>query len=257
MEFHVEESGSGDPILFIHAGVADSRMWRGQMGLEGYRCIAFDQRGFGKTPLIPGPYSHKDDAVAILDQMGIDSAVVVGCSIGAGTAMRLAIEEPARVAALVLVGSYPSGWVPPGGFGENPLEDEAERAAEAGDLDRVMELDYLMWLVGYGRDEKDIDLGARDLFMSMNRTPVHNEAERLAHIEGPEYKLNDRIDEIDIPTLVISGAHDEGLLVEASHYLAEKLSNREAVIIEGAAHLPSLERPDDFNSALRAFLAHI
>lgn len=257
MQFHVEESGSGDPVLFIHAGVADSRMWRGQMGLEGYRCIAFDQRGFGKTPLVAEPYSPKDDAVAVLDVMGINSAVIVGCSIGAGTAMRLAIEAPARVAALVLVGAYPSGWVPPGGFEENPLEDEAERASEAGDLDRVMELDYLMWLVGYGRDEKDIDQEAKELFMSMNRIPVHNEAERLAHIEGPDYKLNDRIDEIDTPTLVISGAHDEGLIVDASHYLAERLSDVDPVIIDGAAHLPPLEQPDEFNTALRTFLAHI
>lgn len=254
MEFHIDDRGTGPAILFIHAGVADSRMWRDQMGLDGYRTIAFDQRGFGETLFVAELYTDKGDALAVLDEVGVESAVVVGCSIGAGTAMQLAIEDGDRVDRLVLVGAYPSGWVPPGGWEENPLEEEAEEAAEAGNFERVLEIDYLMWLVGYGRNEGQIDPNLKDLFIDMDRTAVLSQGERDARIQHRDYMLNDRLDEIEAPTLVIAGAHDESLTIDASHYLASRLSNRDAIIIDDAAHLPSLEQPDEFNRHLLDFL---
>lgn len=256
MKFHIVSEGEGQPILFIHAGVADSRMWRGQIGLDGYRTIAYDQRGFGETPLVDEPYTDKDDALAVLDRVGADSAVVVGCSIGAGTAMQMAIEDGERVDKLVLVGAYPSGWVPEGGFAENPLEEEAEKAAEAGDLERVLEIDYLMWGVGYGREENAVKAGFKDLFADMDRIALQSEADRNTHITHRQYKINDRLDEIDVPTLLVSGAHDESPVIQASHYLAERLSDRPPVVINGAAHLPSLEQPEEFNRQLVEFLSN-
>lgn len=224
------------------------------MGLDGYRAIAYDQRGFGRTPLVDEPYTDKDDALAVLDQLGVGSAVVVGCSLGAGTAMQMAIEDGERVDGLVLVGAYPSGWVPDGGFAENPLEEEAEKASEAGDLERVLEIDYLMWLVGYGRDAIEVEAGLKDLFIDMDRIAVQTEADRNAHIRHRQYKINDRLGEIDVPTLLVSGAHDESPVIQASRYLAERLSDRPVAIIEGAAHLPSLEQPEEFNRHLVTFL---
>ena len=229
-------------------------MWSDQIGLEGFHTIAYDQRGFGQTPFVAEPYTDRGDALAVLDQFDVESAVIVGCSIGAGTAMELAIEDPDRVDKLVLVGAYPSGWVPPDGWEENALEEEAEKASEAGDLDRVLEIDYLMWLVGYGRDESGIGPGLKELFLDMDRIAVNSEAKRMEHISHRDFKLNDRLDEIDVPTLVIAGAHDEKLVLDASEYLAGLLSDLPAAIIEGAAHLPSLEQPEAFNRALLSFL---
>lgn len=257
MDFYVVTEGEGPVILFIHAGVADSRMWRDQMGTAGYRTIAYDQRGFGSTPFVPEPYTDRGDALAVLEQFGVDSAVVVGCSIGAGTAMELAIEDPDRVDGLVLVGAYPSGWLPDRGFEDNPLEEEAERAAEAGDLDRVVEVDYLMWLVGYGRSEDKVDPGHKALFLSMDQVAVRSEADRNEHIRHRSFKINDRLDEIDTPTFVVSGAHDERAILDASNYLADRLSDRPVAVIEDAAHLPSLEQPAAFNIALQDFLTSI
>ena len=254
MDFHIIDEGMGPAILFIHAGVADSRMWDDQIPLVNYRTIAYDQRGFGQSAFVAEPYTDRGDAIAVLDQVGIEKATIVGCSIGAGTAMQLAIEDPERVDKLVLVGAYPSGWIPPDGWEESELEAEAEKASEAGDLDRILEIDYLMWVVGYGREEVEIPPAHKELFLEMDRTPVQTESERMEHIRHRDYQLNDRLDEIEAPTLVISGAHDEKLSVDASHYLAERLSDRRAVIIPGAAHLPSMEQPEAFNTALIEFL---
>ena len=253
MDIHIEDNGSGPAVLFIHAGVADSRMWRGQL-LPGYRTVTFDKRGFGETQWIPGPFSDTDDSLAVLDATGIDSATIVGCSMGGATALDLAINHPDRVDALVLVGAYPSGWEPPGGFDETPLEEEAAAAAAAQDFDRVVEIDYLMWVVGYGRDEAGIDPAHRELFFDMDARPVRTQTEREEYQTGFRTRLNDHIDSIDVPTLVMVGAHDEPVLIAAAGYLASRLSDDAALIIPDAAHLPSMERPEEFNRLLLAFL---
>lgn len=254
MQLHIESVGEGPAVLFLHAGVADSRMWQRQMSFEGFRCVAFDQRGHGQTKWEPAPYSNRDDALAVLDHLEIDSAVIVGCSMGGGTALELAIDHPDRVDALVLVGAFPSGWVPEGGWEENPLEEEAVEASKRGDFDRVVEIDHQMWLVGYGRDPNDVDPAMNELFEDMDRIPVTTAQERWDNMSGFGKKINEHLEDIDVPTLVIVGAHDERLLIDAAHYLATRLSDHDAVVVDGAAHLPSLERPDVFNATLSGFL---
>lgn len=253
MDLHITESGSGSPALFLHAGVADSRMWRDQVGLDGVHSIAFDKRGFGQSPDPTGPYSDTDDAIAVLDHVGVGAAVVVGCSMGAATALEMAIDHPERVDGLVLVGGFPSGWEPDE-WEESPLEAEAMAAAKAGDLERVVEIDSLMWLVGYGRDGSSIDPALRDLFADMDSRAVRSESVRNEHQTGFQKGLNEYLGEIGLPTLVIVGSNDEALLIEAAHYMASRLGNGDPVVIEDAAHLPSLEKPAEFNSVLLDFI---
>ncbi len=68
---YYQTEGDGPAVLFIHAGVADSRMWQAQMGLPGLQTIAFDQRGFGQTAWAPEPYANREDALAVLDHLDI------------------------------------------------------------------------------------------------------------------------------------------------------------------------------------------
>lgn len=253
-DIYYESHGSGPAILFIHAGVADSRMWRAQLHLDRYRAIVFDKRGHGNTVWAPGDFSDTEDSLAVLDHLDVDSAMIVGCSMGGGTALDLAIDQPDRVDGLVLVGAYPSGWVPDDGWEEGPLDEEAAAAAEARDFDRMVDIDYRMWLVGYGRSESEVAPELRDLFIDMDRVPVTTAAEREIHQTGFEKRFNDHLDEIGVRTLVMVGAHDEPLLIEAAHYLASELSSRDAIVIDSAAHLPSLEQPQVFNAALLEFL---
>lgn len=256
-DIYFESHGSGAAILFIHAGVADSRMWRDQLHLHGHRSIVFDQRGFGKTVWKTGDYSNREDAVAVLDHLEIRSAVLVGCSNGGEAAMQVALIAPDRVSGLVVVGSAPRGWEPEGGWNDDPLWDEAIAAFDAGNMDAVVDLDARIWLAGPGRSLDDIDVELIDLFRDMDRTPTETESERDGYVQTLEPPTNQRLDEIVAPTLVVVGDQDQPDLITAAHYLAERLSDREAVIIENAAHLPSLEQPETFNAALRTFLTSI
>lgn len=259
MDIHIESAGTGQALLFLHAGVADSRMWEDQLRefSKTHRVIAFDQRGFGKTAWTSDPYSDVKDSLAVLDALGIESAVVIGCSMGGGTALELAISHPERVDGIVVVGAFPGGWQPPGGFEESPLEEEAVAAFEAGDLERLVEIDLKMWLVGYGRSEDEVDPVLMDRFRDMDRVAIQSEAGRNEYRQGFSGKLDEHLDQIDVPALVMVGAHDEPLLLDAADYLAERLSDLPALVIEDAAHLPSLEQPERFNTSLKGFLSAI
>jgi 3-oxoadipate enol-lactonase len=256
-DIYFEAAGEGPAVLFIHAGVADSRMWRDQMELEGHRTITFDQRGFGHTKWIPGRYSNRGDALAILDHLGIDHAVIVGCSNGGEAALQLALVAPDRVTGLVLVGAAPRGWEPDEGWADDPLWDQAVAAAKAGDIDLVVELDARMWLAGSGRSLDDLDPGLVDLFREMDRIPAESEVERDEYVQTLEPPTNDRLDDLSQPTLAVVGEHDHPDLLVAADYLAERLSDRDAVVLRDTAHLPSLEVPEAFNIVLASFLGSI
>lgn len=254
---YYESHGSGPAVLFLHAGVADSRMWRGQLELDGHRSVVFDQRGFGETEWAPGDYSNRGDALTVLDHLGIERAVIVGCSNGGETAMQLALIAPERVSGLVLVGAAPRGWEPEGGWEDDPLWDDAVAAFKAGDFERVVELDARMWLAGRSRTLDDIEPELLELFYDMDMTPARTESQRDEYVQILDRPTADRLDEIVAPTLAVVGELDDPDLLTAASYLAERLDGNEVVVIPGAAHLPSLEAPDVFNMVLSDFIASI
>ena len=251
---YYEAVGDGPAILFVHAGVADSRMWRGQMAIDGHRSIVFDQRGFGKTAWVPGPYSNRADCLSVLDHLEVETAALVGCSNGGETAMQLAIVAPERVSSLVLVGASPRGWEPASGWKDDPFWEQASAASEAGDLDEMAVVDAKLWLAGPERRLEDLDQGIVELFYDMDLVPLRTERERDEYTTTLEPPTNDRLESIYAPTLVVVGEHDLSDLHLAARYLADRLSEQDLVTIPGAAHLPSLERPTDFNDVLKAFL---
>ena len=253
-EISYQSSGEGPAVLYIHAGVADSRMWKHQMEIEGHQNIAFDQRGFGKTEWAAGPFADRHDALAVLDHLQVERSVIVGCSSGGEAALQLAIVAPQRVDGLVLVATSARGWEPSGGWSDEAIWEEAEAASEAGDVERVVELDAELWLAGPDRSIEDIDPDLVELFKDMDRKPVETESARSKHVETGSIQTNDRLDEIHAPTLVVVGMHEWPDLKESAQYLAEELSDGDAVVIDGAAHLPSLEQPERFNTALEGFL---
>jgi pimeloyl-ACP methyl ester carboxylesterase len=250
-----QTAGQGPSVLFIHAGVADSRMWRDQMGIDGHHTIAFDQRGFGKTEWVPGPYANRNDALAVLDHLEVDRAVVVGCSNGAEAALQTAIIAPDRVSGLFLVGAAARGWEPDDGWGEEPFWDQIVAAYEAGDISRVVDYEARLWLAGPGRSLDDLDPEVVELFKEMDSIPQASERERNSQVQTLEPPTNEQLDSITAATRVVVGEHDLPTLVESAHYLARRLGGRHPVILDDTAHLPSLEKPAEFNSVLAEFLA--
>ncbi|MEX0796446.1 MAG: alpha/beta hydrolase [Acidimicrobiia bacterium] len=250
------EAGEGTPVVFIHAGVADSRMWLPQLEAvpDGYRYVAHDERGFGGTDVGDTSFSSHRDVLTVMDSVDIDRAVLVGCSMGGGVALDVAIVAPERVSALVLVGAASPGLVVDPY--EPPEWPEAVKAFKAGDMERVAHLDAAMWLAGYGRELEAVAPGLVEIFLEMDLTALRNEAKRdELRTPGPDRVAG--IAKIEQSALIVVGEYDLPDIREAADHLASRLSDGPAVVVEDAAHLVGFEQRDAFDAALVDFLKTI
>lgn len=252
-QIYFETAGEGEAVVFIHAGVADSRMWNPQFEdiPEGFTFVRLDLRGFGHTKLPKESYTDCEDVLAVMDHLGIEKAVMVGCSIGAEAALDLATFAPYRLSGLVLIGASAPGFDPPSSDYRSPQAPAVLEAFEAGDLERVAELEAETWVVGRGRERSDVDPEVFDLVRRMDLTGLKTENDRDERRKAPKLEA---LSHIDMPSLIIVGEHDLPQLLEAAEHLEETFEHSQRVVIENAAHLPSLEQPEQFNQAFFDFL---
>ncbi len=248
------ELGEGLPVVFLHAGVADSRMWASQMqavAAAGWHAITYDRRGFGETQSPDEPFSHLDDLEALLDALDIHAAVLVGCSLGGGLAIDFALRHPGRIIGLALLGTSVTGAPWSTSDMEAAVEAAEEDAYERGDLDMLNKVQAHQWLDGPRAPSGRVGGAVRELFLDMNgialRKPELTQGER-----APE--AWSRVGEVAAPTLLLVGDEDFGALIERHDHLSEEMPNAFAAVLEGVAHLPSIERPDLVNTLLLQFL---
>ena len=253
-----ETTGEGAAVLLIHEGIADRTMWDPQWERwrEWFTLIRYDQRGFGDSDDPSGEYARHDDALEVLDAEGVERAAVVGASMGGAAALDLALSAPERVSALVAVVATPSGW-------EHSQElvarfEALEAAYERGGLEAVNEEELRMWVDGPGRRREDVEPALRETVARMNLSALEREeaAERAgAGIEPRELDppAIGRLAEVSAPVLVVTGAFDQPSVSAGAAALAAG-TGADLVEIADSAHLPSLERPDDFDRAVLPFL---
>jgi len=237
--------GDGPPIVLVHAGVADHRMWDPLVALLAprHRVVRYDLRGFGKCPFPPEEFSASDDLAAVLDAAGVDTAAIVGASYGGRVALQLAIERPERVSALTLLAAalpdhewsahVRAAWT------------EEEAAVEGGDLDAAAHANMRAWLVGPRRGTDDVDPALRALVEDMARRALANDLAGYVEERKANPPLGDRLGAVQAPTVVADGALDFGDFAVIADRLAAGIAGARRVTIGGAAHLPALERPDE------------
>jgi len=245
------------PVVLIHAGVADRRMWEPQWsGLAAeHDVVRLDLRGYGESADRPGgALSPVDDVLETLAQLGIDRCRLVGASFGAGVAVEVALTRPELVESLLLVA--------PGGSLIAELTPElgsffaAERAALADDdLDAAVEANLAAWVDGPRREPGAVDPAVRELVGVMQRRAFELTAD-WDDLEEDELDppALERLDEIRVPTLVLLGGLDLDAIHDTARLVVEGMADASLVEWPDAAHLPSLERPDDFLALLRGWL---
>lgn len=252
-EIYYEVAGSGDPLLLIHAGVADSRMWDAQMEAFAphYRTIRFDMRGFGRTRLSGGSFSYHEDVAAVLDHLGHEQAHVVAISFGGRVALDFALAYPQRVRTLVLGAPSVSGAE------DSPrvqqFVEEEEAALEADDLDAAVELNLRLWVDGPERQPQEVDAEVRRLVGEMQRNAFVVPGQDDVTLKPQPQPAIGRLHEVTAPVLLVSGALD----LEEKRALAEDVAfalPRGRHLSLPAAHMMSLEQPAAFNEAVLGFL---
>lgn len=250
-----EADGFGIPVVFLHSGATDRRMWAGQMqelASEGYHVIAYDRRGHGETETADVPFSHLDDLEMVLDRLSIHAAIFVGSSMGGGLAIDFALEHPERTIGLVLIGTAVTGAED----AELPeeaadLEDALDYARERGNIETINRIEAHLWLDGPLSASGRVQGPVRELFLSMNRR-ILNHAPLSQEDERDDATIS--LGTIIAPTLLVVGELDFPDIVARHEDLSEELETSFAVVLEDTAHFPSLERPDLFNPLLLEFL---
>lgn len=255
-QFHYELAGAGPPLVLVHAGIADGRMWDEQFDVfaQRYQVLRYDRRGFGRTPMVAGSYSHQHDLLALLQYLRMARAYFIGCSQGAKTIVDLALEHPAMTAALVLVAPALSGFV---FTGEPPRQAQRlDDAENAGDLALVNELELQIWVDGPHRTPAQVDARVRERVRAMNRIALQT-PENLGQEQPLVPSAAQRLHEIHTPTLVITGDLDTPRTLATAAYLAQHIAGAQSFTLPNTAHLPNLEQPAEFNRQVLTFLSRL
>lgn len=253
IEYREVGAGSpGVPLLFLHGLGGDASNWEPQLeGLGQTRhCVAWTLPGYGdSTPLELMSFpALATAAVELLDQLECERACVVGLSMGGYIAQQLALDHPDRVERLVLAGTTNAFGKPGSSFNAEflasrlaPLDQGATPASMA---ERVVD-----GLVGPAPHP-----GTRaNTVASMQR--ISPEAYRQALSALVTWDIRDRCSEITQPALCLAGADDSTAPVRAMERLVEGLGNATLTVIPECGHLMNLERPAEFNAAVRSFVA--
>ncbi|MFD4840821.1 alpha/beta fold hydrolase [Achromobacter sp. NPDC058515] len=250
-----EMAGSGAPVVFLHANICDRRMWHAQMqsSATDYQAISYDRRGFGETRAAAENHSAVADLIAVMDATaGAAPAILVGCSQGANIALNAALKHPARVRGLVLISPTVNG-APQAVYTPELREMLArQQQAEASkDLDQLNGIKARLFLDGALAPEGRVTGHVRRLFLEMNAIAL---AASPAGTPCDDGRAFDRLGEISVPSLVISGKLDFPHIQERARLVANLLPVSQAHTLPDVAHLPGLEQPDIVTGLIKHFV---
>lgn len=244
-------AGDGPGVVLLHSGVCDARQWDPQWAAlrERFRVVRHDRRGYGDSPVPEASYSDLADLVAVLDAAGLDDVAVVGSSAGGLLALQLAITHPERVRRLVLVCADADVARPTEAV--RAFVRREEELLDLGEVSAAVELNVGMWL------GPDADGPTRTILKAMQRRAFELQlaaGDADARQPGPDTDPA-ALAAITAPTLVVSGALDVDYFGRVAEGLAAAVPGARHVDLPWAAHLPNLERPDEFTELLLAELA--
>jgi pimeloyl-ACP methyl ester carboxylesterase len=227
--------GFGSPVILLHGGLGHSGNWGYQVpaliGSGGYRAVLIDSRGHGRSTRDTRPYTYElmaSDVLAVMDTLHLEKAGLVGWSDGACTALILADKAPARVAGVF----YFACNMDPSGTKEIEFGPILKRC--------------------FGRHVKDYG----QLSATPDQFDAFSDAVGLMQRTQPNYSAND-LAEINVPVAIAHSEHDEFIKREHAEYLARSIPNAEFVYLPGVSHFAPLQRPEQFNTAMLAFLGKV
>ncbi|MFJ8661288.1 alpha/beta fold hydrolase [Streptomyces sp. NPDC093795] len=249
-ETFYEDQGAGPALLLVHGHPFDHTMWRPQIERfsRTHRVITPDLRGYGATPLGARPHStdlgvFAEDLVALLDDLGIDDCVLAGLSMGGQIAMELYRRHPGRIRGLVLADTFPAAETDEGKAARNAMADRLLREGMRGYADEVLD----RMVAPYNTH------AAPHVHRMMCATdPVAAAAALRGRAERPDYR--ETLTTVPFPALVVVGRDDTYTPVADAEDMCALLPHATLAVVERAAHLPNLERPEEFDAVLENYL---
>lgn len=250
-------AGDGTAVVFVHGHPFDRTMWAPQMaadaGVGARRKVAVDLRGYGETSVVPGTTAFGTfarDVAAVLDARGIGRVVVCGLSMGGQIALEFRRLFGERVAGLVLADTSAPRDTAEGRTARYARADRLEREGMAGYAREVLDS---MVTPANVRDMPEVAGHVRG--MMLGAPPEGAAAALRGRAERPDY--TELLAAIDVPVLVVVGREDVFTPFADAEFMHRRLPDSRLAVIDGAGHMPNLERPDDFNRELAALLTEV
>jgi pimeloyl-ACP methyl ester carboxylesterase len=263
IKLYYEEAGEGQPLVFVHEFAGDHRSWHLQMRFfaRRYRCIAFSARGYppSDVPDDPAAYSQQRavaDIKGVLDHLRIDRAHVCGLSMGGYATLIFGLDHPDRARSLVVAGC---------GYGSVAADREAfrrdsehvARRFEQEGMEAVAEF-YSRGPTRVQFIDKDPQ-GWQEFHDQFAAGSARGHALTLRGVQMTRpsvLELGERMERLDVPTLVVTGDEDEPCL-EPAIFMKRRIPTAGLVVIPKAGHTINLEEPDAFNRAVLDFLTAV
>jgi 3-oxoadipate enol-lactonase len=255
---YYEVAGTGSALVFIHAAIADRRMWNRELDTyaKDRTVVRYDVRGFGRSPAATSEYSDVDDLQTLLRHLHLAAPVLVGCSNGGRIALDFAVENPGSVSGLLLVSPGVSGFTlehaPEGKpvFEQDNLRSAKIPAAwKAGKRDEAMEALREYWTSA----QQGANLELVRTMIRENAGEIFTDAS-ASHGRAISPPAVDRLSSISVPTLVLLGDHDEPSMSYIVQTVVRGIPHARLVPVPGADHLVNLSKPAEFDRALQELL---
>ncbi|MEA2154667.1 MAG: hypothetical protein QOE11_807 [Solirubrobacteraceae bacterium] len=255
-DVYYERRGSGEPLLLIQGLGGNSLHW-GENFLgalqDGYELVLYDHRGAGRSGVLEGECTIAalaQDAVAVLDALEIDSAHVVGISMGGMVAQELVLSHPGRVRTLTLGCSFPGG--PEAKMTDMEVVGMIAEAVLSGDGERAIRVGYdVMIAAEYAEDPANYDLYAK--VAEQYPAPIPTLMAQLSAIVA--HDTSSRLPDVSVPTLVVHGTADRLLDCTNGELLARLIPGARLELLEGAGHMFFWEQPERSAQLVRDHIA--
>ena len=252
---HYEESGEGLPVILIHGHPFDATMWSPQLSADfpGRRLIAPDLRNFGNTTSTNGPSAFSSFAQDILDfasSLALEKFIVAGLSMGGQVALEIAATHPERLFGLILADTFAQLDTPEKKQWRYTLADRID--AEGLQTYAVEVLPKMLC----PRSISENPQLASEVLLMMQRCPAQGAADAL-RVRAERQDYLPLLPRLDLPTLVVVGANDEFTPVADAELMHRNIRNSTLLIVDDAGHISNMEKPEQFNKALKNFLASI
>ncbi len=272
VEIGYDEAGSGPPVVLVHGGLVDRRLWDHQFDAlsRRFRVIRYDWRGYGRSGDAEGACAHHEDLLGLMTALDVPAAALVGNSFGGAYAVDAALTAPDRVTALVLISAGLSGhdWpdsmgglvrrfitgaVPPDRLAG--YQEHTAGAIEPADVTAMARAQLRLMAVGPDREPADVDPEMLARAQVMCELVFEREwAGPITSTRWLDPPAAGRLGEITAPTLVINGLADVPEIQEVSDLLTKGIAGAGRIDLPDTGHLPPLERPAEVTAALLDFL---
>lgn len=256
VHLHYEDLGSGPALLLSHSWLCDGRQWPQVPALldAGYRVLNLDHRGHGRSGPHRQPFTMWDlaeDLVAVLDDAGVDSATLVGLSIGGFASIRAALRHPRRVKGLVLANTA-AGPAALKGRAKSTLLAPVARTSLGWPIVMRPVIDILFGPTAR-RQQPELVARWREVFLAQDPSSMLVTLRAFMHRDD----VTDRLQEISVPTLVIVGDEDVDPGVLASARIAARIPGARFAVLPVTGHLSALEQPHAFGTRLLDFVGEV